>query len=70
MKFEVYCDESYPDLLLSKKPTGKFLVIGSLWLESGIRKDLKELIHRLREQHKIGQNLNGTRSILIESIFI
>jgi len=54
LKFEVYCDESYPDLLLSKKPTGKFLVIGSLWLESGIRKDLKELIHELREQHKIG----------------
>lgn len=30
MKFDVYCDESRPDLFCSKKPLANFVVIGSL----------------------------------------
>ncbi|MBL8081969.1 MAG: DUF3800 domain-containing protein [Candidatus Obscuribacter sp.] len=54
MDFEVYCDESHGDLLASRKPEVKYLVIGSLWIEAGQRQDLKSAIHMLREKHKIG----------------
>ena len=33
MKFEVYCDESRPDLFFNENKTAQqFLMIGSLWL--------------------------------------
>jgi hypothetical protein len=54
MKFEVYCDESRPDLLGSSKPQGQFMVIGSLWLPADDRETLKAEIHQLRDQYKIG----------------
>lgn len=51
MKIEVYCDESYPDLLSSKTPRARYLTIGSLWLEADIRSELKSKIGILREKH-------------------
>ena len=54
MKFEVYCDESRPDLLSSKHPPVRYLVIGSLWLRTEDRQDFKNSIHALRDKHKIG----------------
>jgi len=54
MKFEVYCDESRPDLLSSEHPNAKFMVIGGLWLPSDSRQALKDEIHSLRNRHKIG----------------
>lgn len=54
MKFEVYCDESRPDLLSSQHPPVRFLVIGSLWLQSDARQEFKDAIHSLRDKHKIG----------------
>jgi hypothetical protein len=54
MEFEVYCDESRPDLLGSSKPQGQFMVLGSLWLHKEDRNTLKTAIHDLRDQHKIG----------------
>ena len=54
MEFEVYCDESRPDLLGSNKPQGQFMVLGSLWLHKEDRNTLKTAIHNLRDQHKIG----------------
>lgn len=54
MKFEVYCDESRPDLLCSRHPTGKYMVIGSLWLKAEDRLSLKQGIHQLRDRHHIG----------------
>jgi len=44
MKFEVYCDEAYPDLFTSKKANAHYLMIGSLWLPSELRLELKEKI--------------------------
>jgi hypothetical protein len=32
MKFEVYCDETLPDLFTTAHPKGRYLMIGSLWL--------------------------------------
>lgn len=54
MRFDVYCDESRPDLFSSKVRKGKFLVIGSLWLRYEDRQKFKDEIHALRNKHKIG----------------
>jgi len=54
MDFDVYCDESRPDVLCSHKTTFDYLVIGSLWLPREHRGALKAAIHELRDKHKIG----------------
>ena len=54
MKFDVYCDESGPELLHSQKPKSKYMVIGSLWLPEELRSESKEELHRLRHQYGIG----------------
>jgi hypothetical protein len=54
VKFDIYCDESRPDLFASKHPKAKYLVIGSLWLPADKRADFKATIHDLRNKHKIG----------------
>lgn len=51
MDFEVYCDESFPDLFTSQHPRARHLMIGSLWLPAGLRKEIKEKINTIREQH-------------------
>ncbi|HPI42789.1 MAG TPA: DUF3800 domain-containing protein [Candidatus Cloacimonas acidaminovorans] len=55
MDYDVYCDESYPDLFSSKKPKAKYLVIGSLWLCKQNRNVFKKEIHSLRDKHKMGR---------------
>jgi hypothetical protein len=54
MKFEVYCDESRPDLFGSKRPPAAFMVIGSLWLPADHREEFKAAVHGLRDAHRIG----------------
>ncbi|MGV6816916.1 MAG: DUF3800 domain-containing protein [Thiotrichales bacterium] len=54
MKFEVYCDESRPDLLCSNKPTARYMVIGGLWLPSDERERYKKAVHALRNKHRVG----------------
>ncbi|MEA5446751.1 DUF3800 domain-containing protein [Gammaproteobacteria bacterium AB-CW1] len=54
MKFDVYCDESHPDLLGSQHPQGQFMVIGGLWLPTSEREAFKAEIHQLRDRHRIG----------------
>lgn len=54
MKFEVYCDESYPDLLSSRKSKARYMLIGSLWLKAQDREGFKQELHALRDEHKIG----------------
>ena len=54
MKVEVYCDESYPDLLSSQSKQAKYMVIGSVWLPRKNRDLHKNAIHQLRDQYKIG----------------
>lgn len=53
MKFEVYCDESLPDILTSENPSGQYLMIGSLWLPSELRSDAKSRINELRQKHSV-----------------
>jgi hypothetical protein len=54
MNFDVYCDESRPDVIHSHSPNGSRLIIGSLWIPYDSRKNLKEAIHELRNKHRIG----------------
>lgn len=54
MKFDVYCDESRPDLLSSVSPKANYMVLGSLWLKAENREKFKKEIHSLRNKHKIG----------------
>ncbi len=54
MNFDVYCDESRLDLLCSKKPSARYMVIGSVWLAKEDRHLFKQEIHELRNKHKIG----------------
>lgn len=54
MDFDVYCDESRPDLLSSEHPQSNYMVIGSLWLPAEQRQRMKNDIHALRDKHHIG----------------
>jgi len=54
MIFDIYCDESRPDLLSSQNPQAKYMLIGSLWLPKEFREKFKRDIHDLRNKHKIG----------------
>ena len=61
MRFEVYCDESRPDLLGSSNPQARFMVIGSLWLKAEDRETFKHELHDLRDKHKIGGEFKWQR---------
>jgi hypothetical protein len=54
VNFDVYCDESGPELLCSKKPKAQYLVIGSLWLPEQRREEFKTALHGLRNRHRVG----------------
>jgi len=54
MKFEVYCDEAFPDLFTSRSQNiaqANYLMIGSLWLPHTLRVELKSQISELRKKH-------------------
>lgn len=53
MKFEVYCDETLPDLFTSSSPKGRYLMIGSLWLPSDLREEVKDRVNGLRKRHAV-----------------
>ncbi len=55
MKFEIYCDESRPDLFTSKtEHKDRYLLIGGLWLPAEKRIEIKQQIKNLKDTHKIG----------------
>jgi hypothetical protein len=73
MRFEIYCDESRPDLLVSTHPNGKYMVIGSLWLAAESRQTFKNEINLLRNRHKIGpefkwQKISPSRSLFYKEL--
>ena len=53
MKFEVYCDETLPDLFTSQHPQARYLMIGSLWLPADLRETVKARIAELRDRHGV-----------------
>lgn len=50
MKIEVYCDESSPEVLWDKT-ANKYLVLGSVWILSDYREELKTSINKIKETH-------------------
>lgn len=50
MKFEVFCDESSPEVLWDKK-ANKFLVLGSVWIPADYRPEFKDSIKKIKEVH-------------------
>ncbi len=52
MKFEIYCDEANPDILTSRHPRARHLMIGSLWVPVELRTEIKARISALRLRHK------------------
>ncbi|TYB33043.1 MAG: DUF3800 domain-containing protein [Flexistipes sinusarabici] len=50
MDFEVYCDESRPDLFSSKKSKYRYLMIGSLWIPASQRNFFKNEIESLKNE--------------------
>ena len=61
MDIEVYCDESYPDLLSSKSPRARYIVIGSLWLAQENKKRFKREIHLLKNSYKMGREFKWAK---------
>lgn len=51
MHYEVYCDENHPELLTSKSPKVRYMLIGSLWLPTTLRSELKQKVWELRALH-------------------
>jgi hypothetical protein len=52
MDFEVYCDESRPDLFASQhEGIGRFMVIGSVWIKAVDRPRFKEELKAIRARH-------------------
>jgi len=55
MKFEIYCDESRPDLFTSKaQQKDRYLLIGGIWLPADKRIEIKQKIRELKNKRKIG----------------
>jgi hypothetical protein len=61
MKFEVYCDESNPDVLTSANPRARYLMIGSLWLPEELRDEVKSRIRALRQRHQAWGEIKWTK---------
>lgn len=51
MQFEVYCDESFVDLFTRSTPKARHMLMGSLWLPSELRGEVKQKIHEIRTRH-------------------
>lgn len=69
MNFNVYCDESGPELLHSEKPKSRFMVIGSLWLPEALRIEAKAALHDLRHRYGIGSEFKWRKVSTSKLIF-
>ncbi|WP_434637332.1 hypothetical protein MLC35_00880 [Sulfurimonas sp. NW7] len=61
MKFNVYCDETLPELFTSTKAVDKRLMIGSLWIESGLNDSIKQHVKELRQKHNCWGEIKWTK---------
>jgi len=69
MRFDVYCDESYPDLFASRNPQARYMTIGGLWLHSSQRQLFKEAIHALRDEYRIGGEFKWQKATPSKEMF-
>jgi hypothetical protein len=58
LKFDIYCDESHPDVFWSKSESrARFLLIGGLWLPTEERATIKASIRQLRNQYAFHEEI-------------
>ncbi len=63
MKFEIYCDESHPDVFWSHNPgRASYCLIGSLWLPAEQRKVIKNEIIGLKEMYGFTSEIKWHKS--------
>ena len=53
MKFNVFCDETLPDLFTTLKDSDKKLLIGSLWIEAELREEIKQDYKQMRRERSL-----------------
>lgn len=61
MKFNVYCDETLPDLFTTTKAIDKRLLIGSIWIEAHLGERVKTDIKALRQKHHCWGEIKWTK---------
>lgn len=61
MKFEIYCDESRPELFTSQNATSHFLSIGGIWIPADSARQIKMDLKRIREEHKYFCEIKWTK---------
>ena len=64
--FEIYCDESRPELIYSTNksttnPNEKYMVIGGIWIDSIERKKIKNKLDYLKKKYKITNEFKWTK---------
>lgn len=62
--FEVYCDESRPETIYSRKTKSiheKYMVIGGIWINQSERKKIKNKLEFLKKKHKITAEFKWTK---------
>lgn len=58
MRFDIYCDESHPDVFWTKAASrARFLLIGGLWLPTEERAAAKQAILDLKDAHGFHQEI-------------
>jgi hypothetical protein len=62
MDFEVYCDESRPELLSSSRPgQARYTLIGGLWMPADLRPDFKGNWQTVKAKHHRFEELKWTK---------
>lgn len=60
MKFEVFCDESSPEVLWDRT-ANKFLVLGSIWIPAHYRAELKTNIKIIKEKYNFRNEIKWNK---------
>ena len=62
--FEIYCDESRPEAIYSRKVKSnheRYMVIGGIWIEKEERKKVKNKLEFLKKKNKISAEFKWTK---------
>ena len=69
MEFDIYCDETLPDLFTSRQPHARYLMIGGLWLSTKRRQEAKDKITELRKRHAVWGEMKWTKISPSKQVF-
>lgn len=69
MEFDIYCDETLPDLFTSRQPHARYLMIGGLWISTKRRQEAKDKITELRKRHAVWGEMKWTKISPSKQVF-